>query len=173
MAFLHIIDNNDASIRETSAARSDSGRVILCSQSVAEVTAALDRFVAENRRFDRILFETHGGPGRILFGSESLTGEWMRSNWGGRNYGQLSLGWTRIYFNGCNVAAEERGWQFLEATANLFLNRGEVFGHTSIGMVLPIYSWLTGHVVHATGDLRKVTKAAGGPSLTRTERFDL
>lgn len=173
MPYLHIIDNHDASIRETSAARSTPDRLVICAESVDEVTRSLDRLVTENRFFDRVLFETHGRPGEIVFGREALNAAWMNTNWRNRNYSRLTPGLTRIYFNGCNVAAGESGWQFLEATARVFLNRGEVFGHTSLGLVFPIYSTLTGHVVHLDGSARKVTKVAGDPFLQRSERSDL
>ena len=72
------------------------------------------------------------------------------------------------------MAADDAGWDFLTEAANVFLaRRGEVFGHTSLGLELPVYSWLTGTVVHLTGNLRKVSKTWGDPVLRRTEVNDI
>jgi hypothetical protein len=165
MAFLQIYDSTDASIVSTVNARGNAGgRVLAPCTSATDMINALNGFVSGGQTFDRILFETHGSPGRIYFNGVSITASWVTASLNGRNYESLCPNSTRIYFNGCNVAAESSGSGFLRATGSVFLKRsgGTVFGHTSLGLVVPIYSDVTGHVVHLTGDLKTVYFAAGG-----------
>ena len=92
-----------------------------------------------------------------------------------RYYERLCPSYTRVYFNGCNVASDATGWQFLTAFGGIFLRTagGETFGHTSLGLELPVYSWLTGHVVHLAGDTRTIYFAPGGRVLENFEQGDI
>lgn len=107
---------------------------------------------------DAILFETHGSPGSIYFGGSAYNASYLMSCIGRGWQSILSRSPApKIYFNGCNVASEARGWTFLEAAAKLFFTRsGQSMGHTSLGFEVPIYSFFTGHVVHFAGDTRTI-----------------
>jgi hypothetical protein len=131
-----------------------------------DLAPGLDRLKAAGQTFDRILFETHGSPGRIYFGDQYIDGGWWRS--------AVSKGWTsiaaigaRVYFNGCNVAEGANGWSFLEAAAAVFLTPGggQVFGQTSLGFGNPF----NGHVVHLWGSTRTLFVDFSGRI---TERFE-
>lgn len=176
MAFLQIYDSSDSSIVSTVNARGDGGgRVLLGVTNGADLPAALDRLVSAGQTFDRILFETHGSPGRIYFNHRYVDSTWLTANMVGHNFENLCPNAARVYFNGCNVAAEGSGSTFLRTIAGIFLRRagGSVFGHTSLGLVLPVYSNFTGHVVHLTGDLKTVYASAGGRIIEETTQSDI
>lgn len=161
---LHIYDAEDWRIRQTAGAR-DEGQELPIRNS--DPMTALDALVRANGRFNRILFETHGSPGRIVFGNYGFGANWLRSV-RGRGYSTLTTKNARIYFNGCNVAAGAAGWDFLQAAAEVFLTPGggEVFGHTSVGFGNP----LSGHVVHLWGDTRRLYVDSKGKVIERTEQ---
>lgn len=124
--------------------------------------SALDNLVQTRQTFHRVLFETHGSPGAIYFGKASIPSSWVWAYMTTRNYDLITPNKTRIYFNGCNVAEGNAGWDFLRAMAKVFLLRGggEVFGHTSLGFAT---KWgIYPKVFHLWGDLRKVHVAPGG-----------
>jgi hypothetical protein len=64
------------------------------------------------------------------------------------DYRKLFPLWTRLYFNGCNVAegGDSLGWGFLETAGSIFLagGGGQVFGHTSPGYAFPGWVPLVG-----------------------------
>lgn len=150
MGLLHIYDSSDWTIRQTVGQR---GVVDVCAISNGnELQPRLDRLLGAGFVFDRILFETHGSPGRIYFGNTHIhAGYWQSAR--GR-WNQLVTPNARIYFNGCNVAEGNDGWAFLEAAAGTFMTSGggEVFGQTSRGFGNPF----NGHVVHLWGSTRRL-----------------
>jgi hypothetical protein len=77
------------------------------------------------------------------------------------NYQNLCPVSTRLYFNGCNVAAEPGGHEFLRAMAQAFLRNagGSVFAHTSVGFGFPE---IGGHTIHFWGDTVTLYIARGG-----------
>jgi len=165
MPLLHIFDHTDARIRETVAARGSVQTLAL--DSAQELAPALDALVNQKAVFDRILFETHGSPGMIYFGQESIGANYWRACSQNRNYSSLTSMNSRIYFNGCNVAEGDSGWEFLDAAACVFLNKGGgcCFGQTSLGFGNPF----NGHVVHLWGDTRKVYISTDGRVLSHQD----
>lgn len=166
MGLLHIYDGTDGGIRQTVQARGGSRSTCKVAGTPTGLADALDGLVAAGQTFDRILFETHGSPGAIDFGGYRYNAAWLRS--------ARSRGWTniarcgaRVYFNGCNVAADSAGWDFLAAAAEVFLTPGggEVFGQTSVGFGNPI----NGHVVHLWGSTRRLYVRTDG---SIGERFE-
>jgi hypothetical protein len=98
------------------------GVVALPAGSVEELAAGLDRLVSGGGRFDRAVFQSHGGPGRAWFGRGALTAASLREGFAGRGYHLLfPWGWTRIYFDGCNAAQGADGADFLRAAGEVFL----------------------------------------------------
>lgn len=163
---LHIYDADSLSIAMTASARRNTlwsrpniypvpihgGRLGLLT--------ALDKLVRDGQQFSRALFETHGNVGTIFFESEAITGDTWRSFYNNRGYEKIfSFWWCRIYFNGCNVADNPSGWDFLDAAGSVFLRRGggRVFAQTGVGR--PII--FTGHI-HHFGSTRASLWAPGG-----------
>jgi hypothetical protein len=165
MPLLHIWDSGDFRMRLLHK-RTDAAKVISCAD-VATLLAALDALVSAGTTFDRVLFETHGGPGVIGFGDDAVVAATLRS-WIPRQYTKLVTGNARVYFNGCNVAEGPVGWQFLEAAAALFLTPGggEVFGHPSLGLANPF----NGHVLHLWGPTRSIFVDGNGRVLEHFEQ---
>jgi hypothetical protein len=161
MGLLHIYDDDDWRMHWMTK-RKDAEFVIPVKGGPLKMVDALDRVVASGKRYDRVLFETHGAPGWIGMGKYAINARWMRAL-AGRHYDSFCDPGARLYFNGCNVAEGDEGWDFLRASAEVFLiGRGGVaFGHTSTGFADP----LTGHVVHPWGDTRHVVMMPGGDAI--------
>ena len=107
---------------------------------------------ASGATFNRVLFQTHGGPGKIWFGSEVLDKETLKTQFA--SYVGLFPTATRIYFDGCNVAKGGDGTDFLIAAGYVFLQigGGETFGWVNVGHGLP--GWVPffgGHTIHFGG----------------------
>ena len=106
-----------------------------------------------NQRFDRVVVQTHGGPGRIWFGDESINSRVWEDKFVG--FDSIFPHYTRIYFDGCNVAEGGDGTEFLRAAGFVFLRwgGGETFGWTTVGHGIwghiPI---IGGHTLHFGGD---------------------
>ena len=161
-----------------------SSTIKLPVKDVAGLHAGLAQLVKERKNFDRVLCMTHGSPGRIWFGKESVSSEALESTaFTGKGYEQLFPGPTKVYFAGCNVAGDadcngacnpatrDAGWKFLENAGKLFLHGGGyTMGWTSLG-----YGWndafsrflMGGHTLHFSGDVRHVTFGRGGKVLER------
>jgi hypothetical protein len=167
MPLLHIYDSTDWRIRQTMGARGGTRDTCPVSGDPSALMNALDGLVRARRSYDRILFETHGLPGIICFGDSGYNTNWWR-HMRTRGYGSIARVNSRIYFNGCNVAADPDGWNFLAAVADVFLNPGggEVFGQTSVGFGNPI----SGHVVHLWGSTRTLYVRSDGRILERFEQ---
>jgi hypothetical protein len=163
MALLHIYDSSDSEIVETARQRVSDYRLPI--SNVNELKGALDGLINVGKVFDRILFETHGKPGKILFNHQPIDTQYWQLIPG--RYKPLVAPYTRIYFNGCNVAEYGTGWKFLEAVVGVFLTNGdgEVFGQTTVGYALP---FITSHVFHFFGST-KTLYVKGGKI---TERFE-
>jgi len=166
---LHIFDSSDWRIIQTAETRNVYARLPIPDGD--SFCPALDGLVQScgadgGPPFDRILFETHGTPGRIYFGNNYIDGNFLRACVP-RNYTNLTTRDARIYFNGCNIAEGSAGWDFLYAAAALFVTPGggQVFGQTSTGFGNPF----NGHVVHLWGTTRTLFVAYDG---SITEQFE-
>jgi len=150
MALLHIYDSSDSRIVQTANQRGAANRLPISNAN--NLCGALDGLLAAGSVFDRILFETHGSPGKIYFGGVSINTAWWNSIPG--RFNMLAASTCRIYFNGCNVAEGNDGWAFLESVVGVFMTTGggEVFGQTSVGFGNPF----NGHVVHLWGATKRL-----------------
>jgi hypothetical protein len=164
MSLLHIFDASDSRIVQTANARGALHRVPIDN---ADLITPLDALLSARTSFDRVLFETHGCPGKIFFSGKYVNADWFRAVIP-RGYTRLTTADARVYFNGCNVAEGADGWRFLEAAAALFLTPGggEVFGQTSLGFGNPF----DGHVVHLWGSTRTLFVDFSGRIVERFEQ---
>ena len=164
MALLHIYDSSDSFIRETAWRRAVPDHI--AADNPIALVAALDDLVKAGSTFDRVLFETHGAPGLIAFGTVPIDAGWLLAAIS-NNYTQIVTANAKVLFNGCNVAEGAEGWKFLYAAAKLFLTPGggQVIGQTSVGWGNPI----SGHVIHFWGDTRSLLVDFSGRVVERFE----
>jgi hypothetical protein len=119
----------------------------------------LDLLVKDGMTFSKALWFTHGAPGQIKIGNDIIFDTAWRGLQG-KGYDRLFPADAKIGFNGCNVAKEDVGWNFLEQAGRVFFsNGGTVFGYTSYGIALPYNQFLwpeSGKVYHLYGNARRV-----------------
>jgi hypothetical protein len=165
MALLHIYDSSDSKIVQTAEKRGGDHHLVPIDDG-NKFVSTLDGLLKEGNAYDRVLFETHGSPGKIYFGNVYIDTDYM-AGLAARLYSRLTTQNARVYFNGCNVAEGSAGWSFLEAAVKVFLTPGggQVFGQTSVGFGNPF----NGHVVHLWGDTKTLFVDISGRV---TERFE-
>ena len=165
MALLHIFDSSDSGIVETANRRSAEKKLPISDMS--DLRYYLDKLKGEGKVFDRILFETHGKPGKILFNHVAVDRPYWLEIPG--RYNSFTAPFARIYFNGCNVGEGEEGWRFLEAAARVFMptTSGEVFAHTSMGFGNPYGS----HTFHFWGDTNTIYVKSGIIGRSKDDTF--
>ena len=156
-----------------------SSTVTLPVKNVTALHNGLAQLVSDKKTFNRVLWDAHGGPGRIWIGDDRIDSSTLTGGtFAGQGYERLFPGPTKFYFSGCNVAGDEgcngscnpatrdAGWKFLESAGKLFLHGGGyTMGWTSLG-----YGWKqavfsminNGKMFHVTGDVRHVTFGRGG-----------
>jgi len=150
---LHIYDATDRTTRLTSWLRRNSFGAnvypLPIEDGLAGLMRALDKLAAERRTFQHCLFETHGNVGMIFFKGEFLDGQRLTVFFGGRGYEAIFPRRSRIYFNGCNIADDDKGWDLLDAAGQMFLRLGggETFAQTRLGTLYP-WNYLNGHIYH-------------------------
>jgi hypothetical protein len=159
---LHIYDSSDLMIDFTSSIRMVFGMDRVHRIAVPgrfDLVDAIDELVAKDMTFNRCLFYTHGSSGSIRFGRDRIDGNVFRG-WSSRGWNRLFAYHSRIYFNGCNVADDPWGWDFLDGAGKCFLSRagGVTFAQTGVGR--PII--FTGHIVHFGAKVCKSVWAPGG-----------
>ena len=170
---LYIYDNSDKIDRSQADGRfaKSSGLTTLSVGSVAELHKGLTALLTKGQTFTRVLFQTHGHSGRILFGDDRVYASDF-AVFAGFPYHLLFPTRTKIYFDGCNVAEGEAGWAFLAAAGKALLRTsgGITMGYTSVGFGMPGWApFISGHTVHAWGSLRIIDFGARGVEI---ERFD-
>jgi hypothetical protein len=159
---LHIYDSSDLLIDITASVRRVFGRDQVHRIGVPgrfDLVDALDELVTKGVTFQRCLFETHGSSGSISFGHDALDGRVFRG-WASRGYNRIFELHSRLYFNGCNVADDPWGWDFLDGAGKCFLSRGGGVSFAQTGVGRPII--FTGHVVHFGAKVCKSVWAPGG-----------
>jgi len=127
--------------------------------SIGELERELTALLKSGAKIDRLLFYTHGEPGRILLGTSYLTPSGVYSL-AGKGFEHLFLPDARINFDGCNIAEVKKGCEvgtacastdngavFLTAVAKTFLFKagGRVVGWDSPGWG---FSKFGGSVMH-------------------------
>jgi hypothetical protein len=167
---LYIYDStSDADTAQADGRFDEDDVVTLGVPSREALTAALDRLVRQRVYFNRVLFQTHGEPGCIKFDGLRIYDTTLQEYFAPRNYHTLFPMYTRIYFDGCNVADGTSGTEFLQKVGKIFLKLGggEAFGYTSPGY--GISGWVPffgGHTIHFSGQLKKLFFNPGGVQFT-------
>jgi hypothetical protein len=164
---LFIYDTGDANNVDQADGRFSAGYDVteIATDSVAGLLNGLDGLVRRRATFDRLLVQTHGSPGTIYFGNESILPYEWNNRFAGRGYHLLFPTYTRIYFDGCNVGAADIGTRFLTAAGQVFtrIAGGEVFAFTNPGYGFPGWvPFIGGHTIHVGAPLKKVFLLAGG-----------
>jgi hypothetical protein len=146
----------------------DPTTVKLPVRDVEGLRTALAQLVREGKTFRRVLWYTHGNPGQIAFGDDRLG---IPELYKLKGFEALFPLPTKMYFSGCNVAAGDIGWIFLQIAGNVFLRGGGytmAWTSTGYGYNNAALRWLiSSHSVHYTGDVRIVTFDSGGSVLER------
>jgi len=164
-SLLHIFDSSNPVVRHLAEARACENELPI--DDAENFADALDQLVRNGSYFRRLLFTTHGRSGSIRFGKKSITAEYWRGVTN-RGWSRLVTNNARVYFCGCNVAAEDAGWDFLDAASQVFLKPGggEIWATTT-------YAWgnpLNGHAIHFWGGTRKLFVAKDGTVIERFEQ---
>jgi hypothetical protein len=175
MDLLHIYDPT-AAIERTDA------DLELAVKGAYLLSEELDKLLVMELTFKRVVITCHGSPGLIRFDGNDCAVEQLKTYFANKQHYRLFPLPTRMYFNGCQVGAEEKGWQFLETAGKIFLRQagGTVFAHTTDGYLanawgiftsLGMYAGSYGHVVHDSDDdkTRYVTIGPGGAVIKRFE----
>lgn len=136
------------------------------------LTEWFDQLLANGTTFGSAIFITHGDSGVIRLDGDDLNARTLALYFTGQGYERLFQGRGRLYFAGCDCAADEAGWEFLAAAGRVFLRSagGVSFGWTSLGFAIPSYLRpSSGHALHLWGHVRQVVFGPGGVELGRTE----
>ncbi len=165
---LYIYDKSDWIDRAQANGRfidDDDVLTIGIEAGVKTLIKVFENLAANELKFNRVLFQTHGGPGNIWFGDEPVTASVLKTKFA--SFSKLFPHPTRIYFDGCNVAEGGDGTNFLLAAGEVFLvlGGGETVGWTTLGFGMPgIFSLIGGHTLHFGGsdNLKRIRFFRGG-----------
>jgi hypothetical protein len=164
---LYIYDEQEERHAEHSTG-DDPTTVKLPVRDVEGLRTALGQLLREGKTFRRVLWYTHGNPGHISFGKNRLG---IPELYKLKGFEALFSLPTKMYFSGCNVAAGDIGWIFLQMAGDVFLRGGGytmAWTSTGYGYNSAVLRWLiSSHSVHYTGDVRVVTFESGGSVLER------
>jgi Domain of unknown function (DUF4347) len=114
-----------------------------------------------NATLDQVDFHTHGGPGSIGLGADSLNYTNVGIQLGNHGFEALFNKGAAIIFTGCNVAESYPGEYFLVCVGTTLLktNGGKVMGSTGFGLADPLF---TGDVFSPTGTWVSANVVGGG-----------
>jgi hypothetical protein len=128
-------------------------------ESIVSLRVGLDLALKNKMKFKRVVFETHGGAGRIRFGKDRIWASTWSKEFSGRGYENLFPFYSKMYFSGCNISDDEDGWAFLEEANKLFFAGmgGVSMAYTSTGFAL---GWSM-TPKHFWGELRLVIQEPG------------
>ena len=168
---LYIYDKTDWQDRMQAAGRfsgDDDVMTIPIESGLSELKKQF-QILAHNGQvfFDRVVMQTHGSPGRVWFGNDGINYKTWESDFTG--FDSIFPNFTRLYFDGCNVAEGGDGTEFLRAAGYVFLKRGggDVFGWTTLGMAVPGHIPIFGgHTLHWSNPF-----SGGGSSTFKRLRF--
>jgi Domain of unknown function (DUF4347) len=157
------LDRNQAAGRFSNKFASDKDILTIgVPFGIGNLQKVFEQLAGNNQTFDRVVFQTHGDPGKIYFGSEAVNADVLKTRFTG--YESMFPKYTRMYFDGCNVAEGEAGTNFLLAAGLVFLRGGgEAFGWKTLGH--GVWGWIPfygGHTIHFGSNLKKIRFFPGG-----------
>jgi len=129
--------------------------------SIAKLQSVFRAMLGFNATLDQVDFHTHGGPGAITLGADSLNYNNVGIQLGNQGFEALFNKDAAIIFTGCNVAESYPGEYFLVCIGATLLktNGGKVMGSTGFGLADPLF---TGDVFHPTGTWVSANVSVGG-----------
>jgi hypothetical protein len=168
---LYVYDSTSELDRDQAECRfgKSNDLVTLPVASAAQLEVELIKLKNTGATFDRVVIQTHGNSGMIFFNHQALTGAGLKMQFAGKGFESMFPSYTRIYFDGCNVAEGSRGEQFLTTAGEIFLRNGggEVMGFRSLGTAIPWWvPFIAGHTVHFNDGFVKIQFAPGGTVFT-------
>src|SRR6185312_1874461 len=119
----------------------------------------LTSLIPKGEQFNRVLFETHGHAGVFYAGSTAVGPSLVKRDFA--KYATLFPFHTRIYFSGCDIAADhdefsdptvkDAGFKFMKVFGETLLRmgRGEVLAYDGEGLTMMNYMLFVG--IHFTG----------------------
>jgi hypothetical protein len=137
--------------------------------SVAKLKSVFRSMLKFNATLDQLDFHTHGGPGAIALGADSLDYTNVGIQLANQGFEKLFNKGAAIIFTGCNVAESYPGEYFLVCVGATLLGAsgGKVMGSTGAGLADPLF---TGDVFHPTGTwVSANVTVGGGVTLTNQE----
>jgi hypothetical protein len=161
MPFLDLLYVYDARIDFTGP-RNEADFTIAHKGSGSQLVTKLRRLIDEKYVFRRMIVTTHGYPGAIKIGFDTIYANDLKTHFANQGLERLFLTpGGHLLFNGCQVAAEPGGGAFLLTAAQIFfrLSGGTASGWTSNGHQNYI---IPSHVQHWAGAVVSVNVAPGG-----------
>jgi hypothetical protein len=164
---LYIYDKSSRIDRWQAAGRFSGDNEVLTigvSSGVKNLQKVFESLAGNNQKFNRVVFQTHGSPGAIYFGNESVNAATWKTLF--RGYETMFPVYTRMYFDGCNVAEGGFGTDFLIAAGSVFflleVAKRSVGKHGN--WPAGIHIGLCGHTIHFGGgsNLKKIRFFRGG-----------
>jgi hypothetical protein len=152
---LYIYDKDSDIDRDQAAGRFDDDMRLLTypvEGGYGGLIDTMDEILKGGFVFDRVLFQTHGDPGGIYFRNNFVGKLSFEHHFG--KYSALFPHFTRIYFDGCNVAEGGDGTDFLIGVGATLLTQGggDVMGWTTLGHgVSGWVPFIGGHTLHFGG----------------------
>lgn len=118
-------------------------------------------------RFDRVLFQTHGVPGTIWFGSRGIGDidpSTRLSRFAGRGFHRPFPFDTLVYFGGCGVGATCNGAQLLVDAGEVFTcsDGGEAFALTTPVRIPGVDAVHRRQTSHPNAPLKRLQFLVGG-----------
>lgn len=179
-SLLSIYDPDTMATRAAEFRRNSDMKQVAVKGGIKGLQNALEKLRSERWVFQGAVFSTHGAPGRIRVNDDRIYSSTLREDFANRGYESLfQILSPRIYFDGCNVAEGDAGWEFLETAASIFLRStgGVAFGYTSVGFgmhpivmavsSLTVYRPIAGHTIHPWGESRYAVVGRGGHVVKR------
>lgn len=138
--------------------------------SIEKLKSVFRAMLNFNATLDQIDFHTHGGPGGISLGADSLNYSNIGIQLGNQGFEALFNKDAAIIFTGCNVAESYPGEYFLVCAGATLLktNGGKVMGSTGFGLADPLF---TGDVFHPTGTWVSANVSVGGAVTLVNNKF--
>ena len=157
---LHIYDTADWVGRHQYKGSNDDTYSISIDEGPQQLLGELNKLLTDGKIFRKVVFTTHGNAGAIFFNHKQITWYELYHDFNAPHYERLfPFKNAKMYFEGCEVAAGDDGWKFLEAAGRTFFRvaGGAVLGWTSPGLGLPTFvPSIGGHTAHLSGSVRGV-----------------